>query len=238
MLIAAVLFAVPIVEAQTPEFEVASIKVNLTGSGGSSFSMTRGKVTETNVSLLGILQAAYALGPNRVIGPAWLDSDRFDVIGKAPEGIPDSEMPAMLQALLKDRFHLAVHWEKRELPVFEMVVAKGGLKLVPFDPANANLELKPHRGGASIMGVGAMPELAKAISASAGRPVIDKTALQGKFIYQLSFTPLSTSSETASDPSPDFFAAVEEQLGLKLAPRKAPVDVLVIDHADRLPSAN
>jgi uncharacterized protein (TIGR03435 family) len=83
-----------------------------------------------------------------------------------------------------------------------------------------------------------MPELAKAISRSAGRPVIDGTGLEGLYIYELNFTPLSAQSENASDPAPDFFAAVQQQLGLKLEPKKAPVDVLVIDHADRVPSGN
>ena len=83
-----------------------------------------------------ILRAAYDLPESRIIGPDWLDSDRFDLAGKAPAGVPDTEFMPMLQALLKERFHLAVHRETKEMQVFDMVVAKGGLKIWLFDPAH------------------------------------------------------------------------------------------------------
>jgi uncharacterized protein (TIGR03435 family) len=108
----------------------------------------------------------------------------------------------------------------------------------PFDPAHLQHEFKPGRDGTSIMGVGTMANLAKSISGYAGRPVIDKTGLEGQYIYQLTFNLLSAQSESASDPAPDFFAAIEEQLGLKLESKRVPVEILVIDHADRVPIEN
>lgn len=230
--------AAPALRAQPPEFEVASIKTNRADSGGSSRSLYHGKVAVINVSLLSLLESAYDLSASRIIGPGWLDSDRFDVMAKSPEGVPDSKMPGMLQTLLKDRFGLAVHWDKKEMPVYQMVVAKDGLKIHLFDPAHPDLTMRPTGSGISMMGSGTMPEIAKAISAPAGRPVIDGTGLEGLYIYHLSFTPLSAQSENSSDPASDFFAAVQQQLGLKLEPKKAPVDILVIDHANRVPSEN
>jgi len=234
----AILLTVAALRAQSPQFEVASVKANRTESGGSSWSSYNGKVATIDVSLLSLLEYAYDLSAPRIVGPGWLDSDRYDVMAKSPEGVPDSKMPEMLQTLLKDRFRMTVHWDKKEMPVYQMVVAKDGLKMPRFDPAHPDLTFKPGGGVISTMGVGTMPELAKTISRSAGRPVIDGTGVEGLYIYQLSFAPLSAQSETASDPAPDFFAAIQQQLGLKLEPKKAPVDILVIDHADRVPSEN
>jgi len=227
----------PALRAQSPEFEVASITAHRTDNG-SSWSFRNGKVAITDISLLGLLESAYDLSASLIVGPGWLDSDRYDVMAKSPEGVPDSKMPAMMQELLKDRFGVAVHWERKEMPVYRMVVAKGGLKMSPFDPAHPDLSMKPAGGAISMMGMGTMSQVAKAISRSAGRPVVDGTGVEGLYIYQLNFTPLSAQSESASDPAPDFFAAVEQQLGLKLEPKKALIDVLVIDHADRVPSGN
>jgi uncharacterized protein (TIGR03435 family) len=230
--------AAPALRAQSPEFEVASIKASRADSG-SSFSFQNGKVAVTNASLLALVQRAYDLGTSRVVGPSWLDSDRYDVLAKSQPGVSDSDMRPMLQNFLKDRFRLSVHWDKKEMPVYEMVVAKDGLKIKPFDPAHLQQEFKPGRGGMSmIMGVGTMTKLAKSISGSAGRPVIDKTGLEGQYVYQVTFDSLSAQSESASDPAPDFFAAVEQQLGLKLESKRAPVEVLVIDHAERMPIEN
>jgi uncharacterized protein (TIGR03435 family) len=184
-----------------------------------------------------LLQAAYDLTGPRIIGPGWLDEDRYDVEAKSPEGVPDSEMMPMLQALLKDRFRVSVHRETRGMPVYEMVVAKDGLKISPFDPTHPPASPR-NVGGAVIMGAGTMPQLAKMMSSSAGRPVVDKTGLEGRYGYVLMFTPLSAQSETPSDSAPDFFAAVERQLGLKLEPKRDPIEVLVIDHAERVPTEN
>jgi uncharacterized protein (TIGR03435 family) len=235
-----VILAVAVLRAQSPEFEVATVKVNRTGSGRSNFPrLINSTLTAENVSLLMLLQAAYDLSASRITGPGWLESDRFDVAGKAPPGVPDSELMPMLQALLKDRFRLAVHRERKDMPVYEMTVAKGGLKMLPFDPARPPVSPR-NRGGAVIIGTGTLRELAKMISEPAGRPVLDKTGLDGRYTYVLTFMPLSASApESVSDSAPpDIFVAVQQQLGLKLEPRKDPVEVLVIDHAERVPSEN
>ena len=229
----------PTLKGQSPQFEVASIKVNRSGSGGSNLPFQRnGTIAATNVSLLMLLQSAYELSASEIIGPGWLESDRFDLAGKSPQGVPDSEMKPMLQALLRDRFRLSAHREMKEMPVYEMVVAKDGLRISRFDgthpPAPAHT-----RAGAMMIGVASMARLARNMAGAAGRPVVDKTGLDGEYSYLLTFSPLSAQSETAPDPAaPDFFAAVQQQLGLKLEPKRAPIEVLVIDHAERVPTEN
>lgn len=232
------LAAAPPARAQSTEFEVASIKANRTGSGGSNLPYLRnGTLTATNVSLLMLLESAYDLSAARIIGRAWLDSDRYDVAGKAPQGIPDTEMMPMLQAMLKDRFRVSVHREIKEMPVYEMVVARDGLKISPFDPEHFPTAPRNLRGGV-IMGGGTMEQLAKLIAGPAGKPVVDKTGLDGRYSYVLTYTPLSAQSDNAADPELDIFQAVQQQLGLKLEAKKDPIEVLVIDHAERVPSGN
>lgn len=227
---------------QAPEFEVATIRVNDTGSNGSNFpGLRNGTLSARNVSLKMMLQAAYDLSPLRVTGPDWLDGTRFDVTAKSPQGIPDTEMMPMLQTLLKVRFHVEVHRETKEMPVYEMAVSKDGLKIHPFDPAHP-LMPGPNRGGSMMIGRGTMSQLASMLTGTAGRPVVDKTGLEGVYGYMLTFMPLDAPAApaltAAPDAPPDFFTAVQKQLGLKLEPKRDPVEILVVDRADRTPTEN
>ena len=146
----------------------------------------------------------------------------------------------MLQALLKDRFRISGHREMKEMPVFEMVVAKDGLKMSAYDPAHPPIPPNRNRGGATTIGSGTMPQLARMMTRPAGRPVVDKTGLSGRYNYILSFTPLSAlTAESASESGPpDLFTAVQQQLGLKFESKKGSIEILVIDHAERGPVGN
>jgi uncharacterized protein (TIGR03435 family) len=222
--------------AQPVEFEVATVKLNRTGSSDARFPELRnGTLVADNVSLKSLLSAAYALSPQRIIGPNWLDSDRFDLAGKAPKGVPNSEMKPMLQALLKDRFKVALHRETRGMQVYNMIVAKGGLKLAPYDPAHP-LAIPPRSGGSMMKATGTMSEIADRLTSLAGRPVLDKTGVEGRYAFILTYTPLSSTGD--SPGLPDFFTAVEQQLGLKLQSKREPLEVLIIDHTERVPSEN
>jgi uncharacterized protein (TIGR03435 family) len=226
--------------AQPAEFEVATIKVNQTGSASSNFPTLRnGTLSAQNVSLSMLLQTAYDLSALRIVGPNWLDSDRYDVAGKSPEGVPDGELMPMLQALLKDRFQISGHREMKEMPVFEMVIAKDGLKMSAYDPTHPPVAPR-NRGAATIMGSGTMTQLARMMTRPAGRPVVDKTGLSGRYNYILNFTPLSDQTAEGSSESgpPDLFTAVQQQLGLKFESKKDPIEILVIDHAERVPAGN
>ena len=159
--------------AQAPAFEVATVKLNRTdGNGGGYPGLRGGLLTGRNCSLRMMLRAAYDLSESRITGPDWLDGDRFDLAGKAPQGVPDTELMPMLQTLLKDRFKVAVHREMKAMPVFDMVVAKGGLKLSLSDPAHPFPTPPPNPGGAMNIGAGTMPQIAQRLTGAAGRPVL------------------------------------------------------------------
>jgi uncharacterized protein (TIGR03435 family) len=222
--------------AQSLAFEVATVKVNHSGSGGSNGPrLVKGRLTATNVTLMAMLQTAYQLNSSdQVTGPAWLNSDRFDLDGKSPDGVPDSAFQPMLQALLTERFQLTVRRESRELSAYDLVVAKSGLKIHEFDADHA--PVAPPRNGANsmVIGVFTMPQLAGTISSPAGRPVVDKTGLSGKYSVAFTYSPLSAQDSGLTD----VFAALEQQLGLKLEPKKEALDTLVVDHAERVPTEN
>ena len=144
---------------------------------------------------------------------------------------------AMLQAMLADRFQLVAHFETRTASLYNLVVAKNGPRL---HEAGATDGSSMSAGPRMIKyGAASMAELANQLSSYLECEVTDRTGLSGRYAINLSFAPveLSTSTETASDSRPTIFQAVEEQLGLKLESAKGPVQVLVIDRAEK-PSAN
>lgn len=184
-----------------------------------------------------MLRVAYGLTCPQINGPGWLDTDRFDVAAKSPQDVPDSDLKSMLQSLLKERFQLAVHIETQNISVFDLIVSKGGLKISVYDPAHP-LQTPPRNAAASmIIGVLTMRQLADMLVSPAGRPVLNKTGLEGRYCCALLFSPLSAQAgDRAGDStSPDIFAAVR-QLGLQLESGKELLDILIVDHAERVPT--
>jgi uncharacterized protein (TIGR03435 family) len=235
---AVVCLAIPIY-GQSPTFEVASIRWN-TGPPAMSIGaeLRNGTFKATNVTLRAILQAAYGLTESRVIGPDWLDEDRFDFSAKSPPGVADREMQPMLQALLKDRFQLGAHSEQGEMAVYDLLIAKGGVKMPIYPARDAPMPAHP-RGVPMIMATGiTMSRLADHLSFYAGRPVLDKTRLSERYNISLVFAPLPSQADSNVGDFPNVFVALQEQLGLKLQPDKADLEVIVIDHMERKPSEN
>jgi uncharacterized protein (TIGR03435 family) len=226
--------------AQTPAFDVASVKTNHTDLHVSRGpSLRNGAFRAENVTLRTLLGVAYDVQIFRIAGPDWIDSDGFDLAAKSPQGVPDTQLAPMLQSLLKDRFLVAVHRETKEMPAYDMVAAKGGVKIHAFDPQHPPV-VPPYAGASVIGGNATMAQIADALARVAGRPVMDRTGMDGRFFYNLNYSPLSaeaTSSAADSGP-PDFFVAVQQQLGLKLEPRKESIEILIVDHAERVPTQN
>jgi bla regulator protein BlaR1 len=232
---------------QTAEFEVASIKPNpslplmIIGPG-----VGKGEVTGTRVTLRALVMAAYDVSAPRVIGPGWLDGDRFDVIAKAASrNYSQDETRAMLRTLLKDRFHLVAHVETREMPVYDLVVAKGGVKMPEHGTPAADGPQPERKKYPGVKNIGSMggtlttAQIAYYLSGPAGRPVVDKTGLAGRWDYFISYMPnLPTDGDAAELGPPDLFTAVEQEMGLKLHPSKAELSVVVVDHMDRMPTEN
>lgn len=225
--------------AQPPAFEVASVKPNRTAEPPRTYPrLQNGTFTAEKASLRTLLVIAFGLSELRINGPDWIDTERYDIAAKAPEGVPDNQIMPILQSLLKDRFHLESHFETREMPAFDMVVSKSGSKLRPFDPDHPPTPRSAGHGEALQVGVGTTAQIADALERPAGRPVVDKTGIEGRFGWMLLYNPFFGNANSADSDAPDIFAAVEQQLGLKLEPKKEPLQILVIDHLERIPTEN
>jgi uncharacterized protein (TIGR03435 family) len=250
-------FAQSPAQPPTAAFEVATVKPNTSGSGGSSSRFRGDLFVATNVTLKNFLQyQAFNISGPRIVGaPKWIDSERFDMEAKMDSATAaqlhalnrdqrDLQLQSMFQQVLADRFQLKTHWEDREMPIYALVVAKGGPNLEPAK--------KPELGSGSSSGNGMLQGnnvtltrfaemLTQEVSVELGRVVVDETQISGTYDMMLKWTPETNS--TTEDPTPPanagptIFTAVQEQLGLKLDSTKGPVKVLVIDHVE-MPSEN
>jgi uncharacterized protein (TIGR03435 family) len=222
-------------------FEVASIRPHAGEVTQVGVFISGPTVRIVAYGLTGLIMDAYRLQPYQISGlQAWMDSDRYDIVAKAPtEGaLTSANIEIMVRALLAERFSLKFHFEKRESPVYAMVAGKNGPKLKESTANQPSMTLRSARSTELTLAKATTGRLADQLSSSGvDRPVIDKTGLAGCYDFQLSWTP-QTGGPPAPDPGGvDIFTAIQEQLGLKLEPQKAPIEMLVIDHAER-PSEN
>jgi uncharacterized protein (TIGR03435 family) len=238
---------------KAPTFEVATIKPNARTDGPWRLQPTPDGYTGTDISLLKLVGEAYGIYDVKLItgGPPWIDLDKFDLEAKfdATE-IPDAknltyrQRADMLQALLAERFGLKVHRETKEFPVYNLVIAKGGPKLEETKPEDVTrgvsgvscLFRRGRRGYVQVQGC--MPkDLEGLLRFATGRTVIDKTGITTRSDFELRWTPDDTPADAPEASGQSIFTAVQEQLGLKLVPATAPLNILVIDSAAR-PSEN
>jgi uncharacterized protein (TIGR03435 family) len=243
--------------AALPHFDVASLKPGQTILGDkidiNLGTLNHGTLTLTNASLADCLSYAYGLtDKNQIDGVDWIKSKavRFDIVAKAPVDAPLDQVRLMLQALLTERFQLALHREQKDLSYLALLVGKKGLKLheaVADSDASGNKSLI----GRIYSNHMSMITLAMLLSRFTGQTVLDMTGLHGTYDLKLDWTSENApkpagSSGTGADAvssidgdfGPSLFAAVEQQLGLKLEVRKGPVEILVIDRAERVPIQN
>jgi uncharacterized protein (TIGR03435 family) len=245
--------------ADQPKFEVASVK--RTDQCAFDNSVGPGTVVLKGDPLKPILVEAFKVSKDQIVGPSWLDEDCFEIFGKAPDGAAKDQVPAMLQALLVERFKLSAHKEDRLRPVYALVVDKNGPK---FKQSASDSTFRGVRAGATMFRAGpgtsgfkgsmTMASLAKYLSGRGYGPVQDFTGLEGKYDIDLAWAPdrafepigaFASANEAAHPnadlppaPTADLFAAVRESLGLRLEQRKEPVEMLVIDHIERIPTEN
>lgn len=247
-----------------------------------------GRITYSGIPLMLLLTIAYDVKNFQINGPAWLDSERFDISAKVPEGATKEQTNVMLQNLIADRFKLALHHESKEMQGFELTVAKTGSKLkesAPEDPNAANQPTAPpagplgppkrdangfpQLGGRGLMVMMDMSpkgpvakmtgrdqplsELLRILGNQLRRPLVDKTGLTAKYDFNLEYAPdmagmgpmppaagggQPAPAGGAEESGPDLVTAIREQLGLKLDSKKLPVDMLVIDRAEKVPTEN
>ena len=265
-----------------PSFEVATIKPASSQPRPSSASPSEVRIS--NVTIRNLIEQAYGIPwtsaeNERVLGgPAWLDTNRYDVVARIPADLAEArqklstdqqkqQISLMLQSLLAERCHLKVHFENKVLTVYALVVAKPSAKLVESakqiestestaqgSPAAIRLPSKPEdlRHGILVLYTGqsalmtakqaSLNDLARwfaGYSEVGGRPVVNQTGLSGPYDFTLRWTrqslaatPQPGSSDAADSDAPPLFTALPDQLGLRLKSTKAPVEVILIDHAD------
>jgi uncharacterized protein (TIGR03435 family) len=229
----------------SPEFEVATIKPAPSDWDRYGYHFNGHQVSCDNETENTMIRYAYGVSGSQIVGgPEWVSNDPYNV-----DGVPDilgapsvKQMLGMYQKLLADRFRLTFHREKRELAAYAITVTKGGPKLAKSlgDPNG----LPDETGDSDRRGITmrytnvSLKDLAGNLQAMVGdgKPVVDQTGLAGRFDFTLKWTREQTPS-TDPNAAPGLFTAIQEQLGLKLEPVKAPVGVIVIDHVER-PSAN
>ena len=214
-------------------FEAASIKPNKSGSNNSSTHNTNGGMTAENVSLKQLIERAYSVADYSLIGPDWLGDDKFDIAAKPPSGAPTGQNRLMLQSLLAERFGLAVHHETRLLPGYALVAGKKP-PVLREKLAGSGTNTNSNRGSLNGTNI-SMAELASLLSRQLDQPVQDQTGLSGVLDVSLEW---STDQAHTDDRAFSIMTAVQEQLGLKLQSQKVTVDVLVVDHVERVPSEN
>ena len=237
--------------AQTPTFEVASVKVHKSG-GGTTREIEPGTIRYLNITLGEFIMMAYGVKRYQISGPDWAvnnaSSDRYDIVAKAAGNDPPDQIRRMIGPLLSERFRLQFHRETRELPVFALTVAKGGPKFKKGDGGESSA-YPDGKGGISFKNY-PMDALATLLSniPAVGRAVVDRTGLSGKYTFaaNLSDTPpgasigdIKKSIGADVDPvSSPVLSNLQLQLGLKLDAVKMPMEMIVIDHAEKIPTEN
>jgi uncharacterized protein (TIGR03435 family) len=261
-------------------FDAASIKPAKPGNMGSQIrDQPGGRFTATNMSLKTLMTLAFNVQPFQIVGsPSWLESDRYDIEAKPESGAdeeagkPMSDMRAdmrkrmeeqrpRLQSLLEDRCKLTFHRETKEVPVYALVVAKGGpkIKQSQIETTAPGPNRRMMMGFGQLIGTAApLSVLTEMLSRQLGRVVLDRTGLNGNYDFDLKWTPDTSQMSAMGGPpmgpgpggpggremppppdpnGPTVFTAIQEQLGLKLESQKGPVEVIVIDHVEK-PSEN
>jgi uncharacterized protein (TIGR03435 family) len=244
--------------ADQPRFEAASVKS--TDRCSMQNSIDPGMITLNGDPLKVILAEAFHVKMDQIVGPSWLDADCFAIIAKMPEGATKDQVPAMFQALLVERFHLAAHKESRPSPGYALIVAKNGPKFKESDPSSplaGQVRFLEAPGASGIKGPVTMALLARNVSLRLHCPVEDLTGLKGRYDIDVSWVPdramepLGTYAAdyaaehpgladvaTPNGATGDIFTAFRDSLGLRLERHKEQVEVLVIDHIERVPTEN
>ena len=249
MRFASILFCLPVF-AQS--FEVVSIKA-AQPSPMNQIQMRQssdpGMVRYSNHSLRDLIRIAYRIKDFQVQGPEWMDTARFDVTGKLPAGASEQQVPEMLQSMLTDRFKMTVHREKSDHAVFALVAAKGGPKLkaaenpVASGAPRGRMQVEVGDDGAHVKAASVtLSGLSEMISRFSERPIVDMSGIEGQYDFDLVLSPealrAARGGGAEAAPSQGTIHEALEKYGLKLEPRKAAMDTVVVDHVEKIPTEN
>jgi uncharacterized protein (TIGR03435 family) len=221
--------------AQTPAFEVATVKPAAPGQLGFSIDFGPDTLTMRNVTLRIAIQSAYHLQKYQMSGgPKWVDSDGYDIVGKTGESLRsmgpaerNDRLRAMLRTLLAERFQLSMRRESKDVPAYSLSTAKGGFRLAKVEPGGTKQTYgtldKLVASGATVA------EFAALLAAKLQQPVIDHTAIEGLYNFSVQYAP----ENMPDSPYPSLFTAMQEQCGLKLEKATAPAETLAIERVER-----
>ena len=240
ILLGAVLAAAAFAQApaEVLEFEAASVKPNKSGSSSSSSHETSGQLVATNMSLRDYVRYAFGVRDYQISAPDWLSGERFDVVAKFPPHTGDSQVGPRLQKLLAERFKLQVHRETKEFPVYALVVGKNGPKMKEVED-NGGRNTNSSRGHLTGQRI-SMARLAEFLARQMDKPVVDMTGLKGTYDLTLDWTPDEVADKPGSDTAagPSLLTALQQQLGLRMQPQKAPIELIVVDRIEKVPTEN
>lgn len=235
---------------KSQSYDTVSIKPHKSGDSGGWMRGLADGFEWSNVSLYSLVQNAYDIQmESQVSGlPGWAKSEAYDIVAKVDAPTAErwkhlkgkerwAEEQLMMRSILEERCQFKAHQETKELPIYELVIAKGGLKMKEAAPGEAHME--EMNRGRMVARAKRADTIASAFTGAVGRLIVDKTGLgDKKFDFELKWTEDDRqATEDSPDAAPSLFTALEEQLGLKLVPAKGPVQILVIDHMER-PSPN
>lgn len=237
--------------------------MSVTGGVGSSNPL---QITYRGAWLLNLIIEAYGVRADQITGPDWVKTTRYDIVANIPEGTTKDQFKVMVGNLLRDRFQLRFHMESKAQPVYALRVAKNGPKFketarrtgetagpskgvggldeegFPILPPNHQGAVSMPRAGELFMAAQDVPitTLLGSIETKAGRPVLDETGLTGHYDFKVHFEWIRRGPATGdpSDPPPDIFVALEQQLGLKLESARRDLDQFIIDSIEREPTEN
>jgi uncharacterized protein (TIGR03435 family) len=236
-------------------FEVASVKPSAPGQWRESKAGVD-RIDFPNATLRYCIAFAYGLKEYQISGPSWLGELRYDIAAKGPIGTRRDQLPDMMQALLAQRFKLRAHTETKEFSVFALVVGKNGPKLkeLPQDSAGEapgakfGMSMSPSGVGRLEAKGTSMPALTNTLARLLGRPVVDLTALTGRYDLDLEYStedgngmrmaaPPGGALPAAAEPGVSIFGSIQ-QFGLRLEARKVPLNAIVVDLAEKIPTEN
>jgi uncharacterized protein (TIGR03435 family) len=238
----ALAFSLPLLAQTSPAFEVASVKFAGSSGGIGGMRIEPGRLLWPRATLQRMIEAAYQAQPYQVSGgPTWLNVDRYSINAKADSPVDRNQLMIMLRGLLAERFKLSFHREMREMPAYALVVGKNGAKF---------RDSKDRPPDSDRLAFNSIASVVRVLSGIYRHPVVDETKLIGSFDIMVDLTGYRDESSTtpAEDPNgasskqryDDFVVnEIQKQTGLKLEPRRERIEVLVIDHVEKLdPSAN
>jgi uncharacterized protein (TIGR03435 family) len=240
----------------TPQFEVASVKLLDRRQPGPS-RQDAGRLIYPYTTLRALIMRAYSAKSYQVDAPDWTDTARYELIAKIPEGSDPADVPAMLRHLLHERLKLEVHEESRNQSTYALMVDRNGPKLKKSDPAPPSDIRTPaapspafwiSSSGQLTLRRATLARFADMLSNSVGAPVTDMTGIEGEYDIEVNLDPAETRSLRMTAEAPDAAEAVQSAapslqsglraLGLRLAPQKAMIRHIVVDHVDKTPTPN